>query len=346
MQGLGTATIGGNVPVGGADPGGWFNTEACDAGISVVKGTPVSGVRMPVYWPPTTNNYDMKNLWWSVVPSAASNRPYRKGLPVGLSLRSQPASGSDDISDLFLEGTVSAGSGRHRPRAGTYKVDIRWNWLKTSSEQGERGFRTYTDCKIKVIESRPEAPACPKVRKFRKGDYTSVRLSYGDQVSLSRSIPGMTVVRDGRSWNLQGVPSRAGTYSARLVREGVNWSVQSGVCVFTVHTRPPVTVTAVDTSITEGNAGSSTVYQYLDGTLGGLRGKFVSVSSDPPWNQARSWHQRRGWASVKLSRAVEDGEPRFISQFGPGPGSRGLSVPPPGLRTDPYRRNPKRIRGP
>ena len=264
---------------------------------------------MPVYWPPTTNNYDMKNLWWSVVPSAASNRPSRKGLPVGLSLRSEPASGSDDISDLFLEGTVSAGSERHRPRAGTYKVDIRWNWLKTSSEQGKRGFRTYTDCKIKLIESRPEAPACPTVRKFRKGVYTSVQLSYGKQVSLSQPIPGMTVVRDGRSWNLRGVPSRAGTYSARLVREGSNWSVQSGVCVFTVHTLPPVTVTAVDTSITEGNAGSSTVYQYLDGNLGGLRGKFVSVSSDPPWNQARSWHQRRGWASVKLSRAVEAGEP-------------------------------------
>lgn len=44
LQDLGTATIGGNVPVGGADPGGWFNTEACDAGISVVKGTPVRGV--------------------------------------------------------------------------------------------------------------------------------------------------------------------------------------------------------------------------------------------------------------------------------------------------------------
>ena len=103
LKDVGKATIGADLPLGTAEPGGWFNTAACDAGISVLKGTSVRGVSMPVYWPPTEDNYDMKHLWWRAVPSTTSNRPSRKGLPVGLGLRSEPASGSDNIADLFLE---------------------------------------------------------------------------------------------------------------------------------------------------------------------------------------------------------------------------------------------------
>ena len=250
----------------------------------------------------------MQNMYWKVSPSKTSNRPYKKGLPQGLSLRSEPPSGADDIANLFLEGTV------HKSvRAGTYNVDIIWSWKKRSTEQGKRGSRTYAGCRIKVIDRTPSAPSCPNVRKFRRGEYTSVHLNYKpvkltDRHSVDREIPGMQITYN-RGWKLQGAPTRSGTYNLRVTLYGANWAVSSGVCEFVVHSRPPATVAAVDTSITEGNAGAVTVYQYLDGHVGGLRGQLVSVSSNPPWNQARSWHQRRGWASVALSRAVEPGEP-------------------------------------
>lgn len=83
------------------------------------------------------------------------------------------------------------------------------------------------------------------------------------------------------------------------------------------------------------------MYRYLDGQAGGLRGKFEPVAHRSSWGQRWNWHQRRGWASVTLSRAVETGEPPVYVTVRARAGRSGSVRSTAGLDTRPIPEKPE-----